>query len=182
MARQWLARCSALKRGSTLNLLVASRRAATGADAAHELLAFLGALKRLTRHAASVGETNHCGTPTRLGGDRGKGCAGDHGHAEYALPGRPHANGAGYGGGGTGAQLPGVAHGGSAAAINRRRRRARAALERAGVSMFGQGIRRLEVFETASDEGVLVQYVGDKKAWGWHSYARSSVGSGISSV
>jgi hypothetical protein len=48
--------------------------------------------------------------------------------------------------------------------------------------MFGQGIRRLEVFETASDEGVLVQYVKDKKAWGWYSYARSSVGSGISSV
>ena len=38
--------------------------------------------------------------------------------------------------------------------------------------MFGQGIRRLEVFETASDEGVLVQYVGDEKAWGWYSYAR----------
>ena len=30
--------------------------------------------------------------------------------------------------------------------------------------MFGQGIRRLEAFETASGEGVLVQYVRDKKA------------------
>ncbi len=50
----------------------------------------------------------------------------------------------------------------------RRGPRAREALERVGASMFASEVRRLEAFETATDLGVLVQQVPDRrssKAW-----------------
>lgn len=55
----------------------------------------------------------------------------------------------------------------------RRGPRARAALERIGASLFGAEVRRLEAFEAATEEGVVVRDVADRKAEkAWEDYVR----------
>ena len=53
----------------------------------------------------------------------------------------------------------------------RRGKKAREALSRIGVSMFDAEVGRLEAFETATEEGVLVRDVDDRRAdRGWRYY------------
>src|SRR5829696_7740956 len=55
----------------------------------------------------------------------------------------------------------------------RRGPHARAQLEELGVPLFGVDIRRLEAFEAAADEGVLVRDLPDRRASkGWEDYRR----------
>jgi chromosome partitioning protein len=55
----------------------------------------------------------------------------------------------------------------------RRGPQARAQLEELGIPLFGTDIRRLEAFEAAADEGVLVRDLADRRAQrGWEDYAR----------
>lgn len=55
----------------------------------------------------------------------------------------------------------------------RRGPQARAQLEELGIPLFGVGIRRLEAFEVAADDGVLVRDLADRQARkGWEDYAR----------
>lgn len=50
---------------------------------------------------------------------------------------------------------------------------ARAQLEELGIPLFGGEIRRLEAFEAAADEGVLVRDLPDRRAKkGWEDYVR----------
>ena len=50
---------------------------------------------------------------------------------------------------------------------------ARAQLEELGIPLFGGEIRRLEAFEAAADDGVLVRDLPDRRAQrGWEDYAR----------
>jgi chromosome partitioning protein len=55
----------------------------------------------------------------------------------------------------------------------RRGPQARAQLEELGITLFGVDIRRLEAFEAAADEGVLVRDLPDRRAHrGWEDYRR----------
>jgi chromosome partitioning protein len=55
----------------------------------------------------------------------------------------------------------------------RRGPQARAQLEELGIPLFGGEVRRLEAFEAAADEGVLVRDLPDRRAQrGWEDYAR----------
>jgi chromosome partitioning protein len=55
----------------------------------------------------------------------------------------------------------------------RRGPQARAQLEELGIPLFGTDIRRLEAFEAAADEGILVRDLADRRAQrGWEDYAR----------
>ena len=55
----------------------------------------------------------------------------------------------------------------------RRGPQARAQLEELGIPLFGGEIRRLEAFEAAADDGVLVRDLPDRRAQrGWEDYAR----------
>jgi chromosome partitioning protein len=57
----------------------------------------------------------------------------------------------------------------------RRGPQARAKLEELGIPLFGGEVRRLEAFETAADNGVLVRDVPDRRARrGWEDYVRVS--------
>ena len=57
----------------------------------------------------------------------------------------------------------------------RRGPQARAKLEELGIPLFGGEVRRLEAFETAADNGVLVCDVPDRRARrGWEDYVRVS--------
>jgi chromosome partitioning protein len=57
----------------------------------------------------------------------------------------------------------------------RRGPQARAKLEELGIPLFGDEVRRLEAFETAADNGVLVRDVPDRRARrGWEDYVRVS--------
>src|SRR3712207_6839978 len=55
----------------------------------------------------------------------------------------------------------------------RRGPQARAQLEELGIPLFGTDIRRLEAFEAAADEGVLVRDLAYRRAQrGWEDYSR----------
>jgi chromosome partitioning protein len=55
----------------------------------------------------------------------------------------------------------------------RRGPEARAQLEELGIPLFEAEVRRLEAFEAAADEGVLVRNLPDRRAQkGWEDYAR----------
>jgi chromosome partitioning protein len=55
----------------------------------------------------------------------------------------------------------------------RRGPHARAQLRELGIPLFGRDIRRLEAFEAAADEGVLVRELSDPRAQrGWEDYVR----------
>jgi chromosome partitioning protein len=55
----------------------------------------------------------------------------------------------------------------------RRGPQARAQLEELGIPLFGGEIRRLEAFEAAADDGVLVRDLPDRRAQrGWEDYAQ----------
>ncbi len=55
----------------------------------------------------------------------------------------------------------------------RRGPQARAQLEEIGIPLFGTDIRRLEAFEAAADEGVLVRDLPDRRAQrAWEDYTR----------
>jgi chromosome partitioning protein len=55
----------------------------------------------------------------------------------------------------------------------RRGPQARVRLEELGIPLFGGEVRRLEAFEAAADEGVLVRDLPDRRAQrGWEDYAR----------
>jgi chromosome partitioning protein len=55
----------------------------------------------------------------------------------------------------------------------RRGPHARAQLRELGIPLFGGDIRRLEAFEAAADEGVLVRELSDRRAQrGWEDYVR----------
>jgi chromosome partitioning protein len=55
----------------------------------------------------------------------------------------------------------------------RRGPQARAQLDELGISLFQGEVRRLEVFEAAADEGVLVRDLRDRRAQrGWEDYVR----------
>jgi chromosome partitioning protein len=55
----------------------------------------------------------------------------------------------------------------------RRGPQARAQLEELDIPLFGRDIRRLEAFEAAADEGVLVRDLPDRRAQrGWEDYVR----------
>lgn len=57
----------------------------------------------------------------------------------------------------------------------RRGPQARAKLEELGIPLFGGEVRRLEAFETAADNGVLVRDLPDRRARrGWEDYVRVS--------
>ena len=50
---------------------------------------------------------------------------------------------------------------------------ARAQLEEVSIPLFGGEVRRLEAFEAAADEGVLVRDLPDRRAQrGWEDYVR----------
>jgi chromosome partitioning protein len=55
----------------------------------------------------------------------------------------------------------------------RRGPQARATLEELGIPLFGGEVRRLEAFEAAADEGVLVRDLPERRAQkGWEDYVR----------
>jgi chromosome partitioning protein len=55
----------------------------------------------------------------------------------------------------------------------RRGPQARSQLKELGIPLFGTDIRRLEAFEAAADEGILVRDLADRRAQrGWEDYAR----------
>jgi chromosome partitioning protein len=55
----------------------------------------------------------------------------------------------------------------------RRGPQARAQLEELDIPLFGGEVRRLEAFEAAADEGVLVRDLPDRRAQrGWEDYVR----------
>lgn len=67
----------------------------------------------------------------------------------------------------------------------RRGKKAREALARIGVSMFDAEVGRLEAFETATEEGVLVRDVDDRRAgrgWGYYETVGEELVSWVSGL
>lgn len=67
----------------------------------------------------------------------------------------------------------------------RRGKKAREALTRIGVSMFDAEVGRLEAFETATEEGVLVRDVGDRRSgrgWGYYEEVGEELVSWVSGL